>query len=136
MNLSKALNIVGVTFFLFGLLLVIIGGVLRTRINSDLLCFGIVFIALSLLVGLFKQVRRFLRRRKKSKHKRKVRRIPYEAETLVPIFENEGYKTSKPFSPEKERSFDDCIKYQTYIMSPKSDKKKRCSKQRNKKRLS
>lgn len=136
MNLSKALNIVGVTFFLFGLLLIITSGVLGTSINSNLMCFGIVFIALSLLVGLLKQVRRFLRRRKKSKHKRKVRRIPYEAETLVPIFETEGYKTSKPFSPEKENSFDDRIKYQTYTMSPKSDKKKRCSKQRNKKRLS
>lgn len=131
MNLSKKLNIIGVRAFVFGFLCVTIAYFLRFSGRSLIMYVGFALIAVSLLTGIFKRIRSIYRRKTKTK-RRRVHRIPYEATTLTPISDTEGYKKSEsaPTLMQEEKSNTDCKQYQIYTIAPKSSKKRRRKKHR------
>ncbi len=131
MNLSKKLNIIGISAFCLGVFCVMIAYFLGISEQSLIMYFGLALIAVSLLTGIFKTIRSIYRRKDKEK-RRRVHRIPYEATTITPISDTEGYIKPEGVSTlmQEEKSEDDRERYQTYTIAPKSNKKKRRKKHR------
>lgn len=129
MSKTKTLNLIGISTCLLGIFLVALAFLFKFHGNYAVMLIGLIFISLSLIVGIIKHIYRARRRKMRTK-KRKKRKV-YTAKTLTPLAETDGYvKSNFDSSFVFQNKTEDQHIYQTYSITPKSNIRKKRRKHR------